>query len=55
MHNEIHDPANMLPISPERYADLLSKEKELQALQAAGVDNWEGYDYAMELLNAEET
>lgn len=27
------------------------KIQELRALYAAGVDNWSGYDYAMEALN----
>jgi len=26
--------------------------EKLQALEAAGVDNWEGYDSAMEVLNS---
>jgi hypothetical protein len=29
-------------ISMERYVQLLSAEKELQCLNDAGVDNWEG-------------
>lgn len=32
------------------YDDLLESERILEALQAAGVDNWEGYDCALELL-----
>lgn len=35
-------------ISKERYKELLNSEKKLVALENAGVDNWEGYDYAME-------
>jgi hypothetical protein len=30
---------------------LRKKELELQALESAGVDNWGGYDYAMDLLS----
>jgi len=30
-----------------RLAELLRKEEILQALNAHGVDNWEGYDEAM--------
>ena len=29
-------------------------EQKLNALEAVGVDNWEGYDYAMELLEEEQ-
>jgi hypothetical protein len=27
---------------------------KLRALEAAGVDNWSGYDHAMEILHSEE-
>lgn len=37
-------------ISAERFAELVKAEKMLDALQAAGVDNWEGYADAMELV-----
>lgn len=36
-------------ISKERYDELLDAEEFLNCLEAAGVDNWEGYDYAQEL------
>ena len=29
-------------------------QKELRALEAAGVDNWEGYMYAMDILREDE-
>ena len=32
----------------ERMKELLDKEEELDALHASGVDNWDGYDDAME-------
>jgi hypothetical protein len=32
------------------YEDLLEDQKLLLCLQGAGVDNWQGYDYAMELF-----
>ena len=35
-------------ISLEAYATLMNDSKALQALQNAGVDNWEGYEAAME-------
>jgi len=41
-------------ISKKEYEELLEDQKMLNALQDAGVDIWEGYDYAMELLNEED-
>ena len=38
-------------ITSERLAELLQAEQMLAALEAAGVDNWDGYDYAMEIYN----
>lgn len=35
-------------ISTERYEELLAAEQELFALYGAGVDNWEGYDEALD-------
>lgn len=35
-------------ITREEYETLLEDSKVLQALLNAGVDNWEGYDFAME-------
>jgi len=35
-------------ITHEEYEILLHDSKVLQALFNAGVDNWEGYDFAME-------
>ena len=35
-------------ISMKRYKDLIMAEDKLLALEAAGVDNWEGYSDAME-------
>lgn len=32
----------------ERYEELLDAERELGCLDAAGVDNWDGYMYAMQ-------
>jgi len=33
---------------------LEKKEQLLDALEAAGVDNWEGFEYAMELMEEED-
>ena len=38
----------MVTITEERYNDLLESELWELALDRAGVDNWEGYDYARE-------
>lgn len=38
--------AGKLNMSPERYEELLDAEAKLDALEAAGVDNWCGYDEA---------
>ncbi len=35
-------------ISNKRVQELLDIEKKMRLLEAAGVDNWEGYDIAME-------
>ena len=35
-------------ITYKEYEELLHASKVLQALENAGVDNWEGYDFAME-------
>ncbi len=39
---------NNVTITCEEYETLLHASKVLQALFNAGVDNWEGYDFAME-------
>jgi hypothetical protein len=43
-----------ITISMERYTELIMSERKLNALEAAGVDNWDGYDWAMEELQDEE-
>lgn len=40
-------------ISKKKYLQLLKDQKKLNALMAAGVDNWEYYDDAMEAYRAE--
>jgi hypothetical protein len=35
-------------ISMKRYKELIMAEEKLLALEAAGVNNWEGYSDAME-------
>lgn len=41
-------------LSSEEYVHLKARSARLAALEAAGVDNWGGYDYAMELLHQDE-
>lgn len=38
-----------ITISKKEYERLLKDSARLQALENGGVDNWQGYDYAMEL------
>ena len=39
---------NFVTIPVEEYQDLLDTQLWAACLCGAGVDNWEGYDYAME-------
>lgn len=41
-------------IGRDLYDSLMEDRKMLNALEGAGVDNWSGYDYAMELFKEEE-
>ncbi len=43
-------PENMVEVKESRYQELLQKEKLLNALRDAGVDNWEGYSEAWRSL-----
>ena len=43
----------MIKISQEEYDQLIKDQKWLRALEAAGVDNWEGFDFARESLNGD--
>lgn len=40
-------------ITQEEHETLMEDREFLRALKAAGVDNWEGYDYACELYHEE--
>ena len=44
----------MIEITKERYEELLESYYFLNALVAAGVDNWEGYGIAVDINNGEE-
>lgn len=41
-------------ISKERYLELMEAETFLNALKAAGVDNWDGYSYAQDILHGDD-
>lgn len=36
------------------YDELINRRNKLEALENAGVDNWDGYDFAMEAMEVEE-
>jgi hypothetical protein len=42
------DNAEMVTITKEEYESLLDSQLWVDCLESAGVDNWEGYDYACE-------
>jgi hypothetical protein len=44
--------ADVMMVPMDKYNELVNDQKWLQALEAAGVDNWEGFDYARELYNS---
>jgi hypothetical protein len=44
----------MISIKRSEYDELLEDSAFLNALRAAGVDNWDGYDYALEILEEQE-
>lgn len=37
-------------ITEEEYTRLIMAERWLNCLEAAGVDNWDGWDYAREMM-----
>lgn len=42
------EPIEKIIISQDEYNDLIAAKTALDKLKAAGVDNWEGYEVAME-------
>lgn len=44
----------MVSVKKTEYEKLKNDSKKLRALEGAGVDNWDGYDIAMEALDEEE-
>lgn len=43
--------AGTVTIPIEEYAELQADSDKLAALEAAGVDNWEGYEFAKDILD----
>lgn len=43
----------MISITTAEYNMLCNDSHKLAALEAAGVDNWEGYDMVMDILKEE--
>ena len=44
----------LVTISAQRHKELLAAERMLYALEVAGVDNWVGYEYAVESCDEDE-
>jgi hypothetical protein len=44
----------MVTITKKEYKRLFKREEWLSCLEAAGVDNWEGFDYAREIKNEQD-
>lgn len=43
----------MVEITKAEYELLLATAKFMDCLESAGVDNWEGFEYALDLYNEE--
>ena len=43
-----------ITITLAEYNSLLHDQRKLTCLEGAGVDNWDGYDSAMDMLEEEE-
>jgi preprotein translocase subunit SecD len=52
VYDEINHAEEMVTITRTEYTNLILASELLSALQAVGVDNWDGYSDAMEMLNA---
>lgn len=47
------DQEPVIMITKREYESLLEDRRFTQALMAAGVDSWDGYDHAVDLMNDE--
>ena len=43
--------AETICVTKSQYESLLEDSKFLEALRQAGVDNWDGYSYAFEIMD----
>lgn len=50
--SQMGDASDMVTIPRWELEELRETERFMTALEAAGVDNWEGYDFARDLFNA---
>lgn len=48
------DPNGLIEITNEEYLRLINRDRWLSNLEAAGVDNWEGYDVAYDMAVEED-
>lgn len=46
--------AKDVTISQEEYENLLKRDRFLSCLEGSGVDNWDGYDFAIEMMEDSE-
>lgn len=44
----------MITIPKKKYDDMVERLEFLGCLEAAGVDNWEGFDYAYQMMEEKE-
>lgn len=47
----VNETTALIRITQEKFEELVEASALLDALKAAGVDSWDGYEYAHELLN----
>lgn len=52
MYGDITVSDDEVTISRERYNELIENDRWLDCLEAAGVDNWEGVDFAQEIFDS---
>lgn len=45
---------NTITIPIEEYRDLSERAEKYDCVRAAGVDNWDGWEYAMEMYNGDD-
>lgn len=48
--NPKYNDDDTVTISIDDYSELVRDSKFLSALGAAGVDNWDGYDFALDMM-----